>query len=111
MHYNASCLITSKGSDRLSLATSAASSQITSGQRAPHFAFLLAVTPLPTNKLRLHLQGEVVEAHSSQGESSGQQTHVREQDPDRILEAGQFLEDRRRLDQLPVRLRLLDLDK
>lgn len=33
-----------------------------------------------------------------------------EQNPDGVLEGGQFLEDRRRLDQLPVRLRLLDLD-
>ncbi len=53
----------------------------------------------------------MVEAHSPQGEGSGQETHMCEQNSDRILEAGQFLEDRRRLNQLPVRLRLLDLAK
>lgn len=56
-----------------------------------------------------HSQGEVVEAHRPQGEGSGQETHVREQNSDGLLEGGQLLEDRGRLDQLPVRLRLLDL--
>lgn len=96
------------------MATSAASSLITSGQLVPHFAFLLALLTLLRAKREqtasvLYLQGEVVEAHGPQGESSGQQTHVREHDPDGVLEAGQFLEDGGRLDQLPVRLRLLDL--
>lgn len=34
-----------------------------------------------------------------------------EQNSDRLLELGQFLEDRRRLNQLPVCLRLLYLEK
>ena len=59
----------------------------------------------------LHLQGQVVEAHGPQGEGPGQQAHVREQNPDGVLELGQLLQDRRRLDQLPVRLRLLDLKR
>lgn len=58
-----------------------------------------------------HLQGEVVEAHGPQGEGPGQETHVREQDSDGVLEGGEFLQDRRRLDELPVRLRLLDLEE
>lgn len=53
----------------------------------------------------------MVEAHSPQGEGSGQETHMCEQNSDRVLEAGEFLEDRRSLNQLPVRLRLLDLNK
>ena len=53
----------------------------------------------------------MVEAHGPQGEGSGQEAHVCEQDADGVLEAGQFLEDGRRLDQLPVGLRLLDLDE
>lgn len=65
-----------------------------------------------TNKHSVaYSQGEVVEAHRPQGEGPRQEAHVREQNPDGVLEGGQFLEDRRRLDQLPVRLRLLDLDK
>lgn len=55
-------------------------------------------------------QGEVVEAHRPQGEGPRQEAHVCEQNPDGVLKGGQFLQDRRRLDQLPVRLRLLDLD-
>lgn len=53
----------------------------------------------------------MVEAHGPQGEGPGQKTHVCEQNPDGVLEGGEFLEDRGRLDQLPVCLRLLDLDK
>lgn len=55
-------------------------------------------------------QGEVVEAHRPQGEGPRQEAHVCEQHADGVLEGGQFLEDRGRLNQLPVRLRLLDLD-
>lgn len=51
----------------------------------------------------------MVEAHGPQGEGSGQKAHMCEQNTDRVLEDGQFLEDWRRLDQLPVCLRLLDL--
>lgn len=36
---------------------------------------------------------------------------MREQNPDGVLELGQFLKDGRRLDQLPVGLRLLDLQQ
>lgn len=53
----------------------------------------------------------MVEAHGPQGEGPGQETHMCEQNSDGVLEGRQFLEDRGRLDQLPVRLRLLDLDK
>lgn len=53
----------------------------------------------------------MIEAHSPQGEGSGQQTHMCEQNANRVLEAGQFLQDWRRLNQLPVGLRLLDLAK
>lgn len=53
----------------------------------------------------------MVEAHSPQGEGSGQETHMCEQNSNRVLEAGQFLEDWRRLNQLPVSLGLLDLEK
>lgn len=51
----------------------------------------------------------MVESHSPQGEGPGQQTHMCEQNPDGGLELGQLLKDRRRFDQLPVGLRLLDL--
>lgn len=53
----------------------------------------------------------MVEAHGPQGEGPGQETHVCEQDADGVLEGGEFLEDRGRLDELPVRLRLLDLQE
>lgn len=56
-------------------------------------------------------QGQVVESHRPQGEGAGQQAHVREENPDGVLELGQLLKDGRRLDQLPVGLRLLDLQK
>lgn len=69
------------------------------------------MTPFLTNKTLTHSQGEVVEAHGPQSEGPGQETHVCEQNPDGVLEGGQLLEDRGRLDQLPVRLRLLDLEK
>lgn len=51
----------------------------------------------------------MVESHRPQGEGPGQQAHVCEQNPDGVLELGQLLKDGRRLDQLPVGLRLLDL--
>lgn len=51
----------------------------------------------------------MVESHRPQGEGPRQQAHVREQNPDGVLELGQLLEDGGRLDQLPVALRLLDL--
>lgn len=57
------------------------------------------------------LQGEVVESDSPQGEGPGQKTHMCEQNADGILKCGQFLEDRRGFNQLPVSLRLLDLEK
>lgn len=57
----------------------------------------------------LHLQRQMVESHGPQGEGPRQQAHVREENPDGVLELGQFLKDGRRLDQLPVGLRLLDL--
>lgn len=53
----------------------------------------------------------MVESHGPQGEGPRQQTHVCEQNSDGVLELGQFLEDGRRLDQLPVGLRLLDLQR
>lgn len=53
----------------------------------------------------------MVESHGPQGEGPGQQTHVCEQNPDGVLELGQFLEDGGGLDQLPVGLRLLDLQR
>lgn len=51
----------------------------------------------------------MVESHGPEGEGPGQQTYVCKQNPDGVLELGQFLKDGRRLDQLPVGLRLLDL--
>lgn len=52
----------------------------------------------------------MVEAHGPQSESPGQETDVGEQDADGILEAGQFLENRGRLDQMTVALGLLHLN-
>lgn len=54
-------------------------------------------------------QGEVVEAHRPQREGPGQEAHVGEEHADGLLEGGELLQDRRGLDQLPVRLGLLDL--
>lgn len=51
----------------------------------------------------------MVEADCPQGERSGQQADMREQDSDRIFEAGEFLKNWRRFNQLTVRLRLLHL--
>lgn len=51
----------------------------------------------------------MVEAHRPEGEGSGQQAHMREKHADGILKGGQLLQNRRRLDQLPVGLRLLNL--
>lgn len=53
----------------------------------------------------------MVESHRPQGEGPGQQAHVREQDPDGVFKLGELLEDGRGLDQLPVGLRLLDLQQ
>lgn len=60
--------------------------------------------------MALYSQCEVVEAHSPQSERSGQKTDVCEEDADGLLKVGEFLEDGRRLDELTVRLRLLDLE-
>lgn len=51
----------------------------------------------------------MVEADGPQGEGAGQQAHVSEEHADGLLEGGQLLQNRRRLDQLPVGLRLLHL--
>lgn len=53
----------------------------------------------------------MVEAYSPQGERSGQQAHMCEQNTDWLLKTGQFLKDWRCFNQLPVCLRFLHLEK
>lgn len=107
-HYNASYLITSEGTKQTKSAPLPL--QIKSGPTLWASLCILIGCNWVIGA-RPDSQREVVEAHGPQGEGSGQQTHVREQDSDGVLEAGQLLEDGGRLDQLPVRLRLLDLQE